>query len=211
MNVALQTGSRPPYAEFFETQVEDREASLQAGHYVGKPVHMVRLRQVGSRDHVDKVAEDWLKTIHQNPNMMPEWVIRFRAAYDQFKQGLEPVVDGTHIKMWPAVSPAQAATIIGAGIRSVEDLAAANESALARIGIGARELQRKALTWLETARTTGKAAAEIDSLRVHNSQLESSMDELRVELAKLRAQVGVQGAQPVGEDEDFLGKPKKNK
>lgn len=209
MNVAVQTGARPPHVDFYEDQLEDREASLAAGHYVGKPVNMVRVRQAGSKDSIERVADDWVDSLPRNPSVLPQWVVHFNAMYDQFKRGLDPVADGTHIKMWPAVSPAESKTLLSAGVRTVEDLALANEPMLLRIGMGARALQQKAVAWLDSAKTTGKAAAELDELRVKVAQLIASDEEKNKQIAELRLKAPPAGAKAVADDDDFLGTQKK--
>lgn len=211
MNVALQTGARPPYIEFYEDQVEDREASLAAGHYVGKPVNMVRVRQAGSKDSVERVAEDWLRNLSKNPAILPQWEIHFQAMFDQYKRGLEPAVNGTHVRDWTSASPAERKTLQAAGVLTVEDLAVANEPMLQRVGMDARKLQQKAVAWLDASKTTGKTAAELDALRVMVAQLQEKDQARDAELAALRMQVGKEGAKAVSEDDDFLGTEKKKR
>ena len=74
--------------------------------------------------------------------------------------------------------PAQVKAILDANVRTVEDLAVANESTLAAIGMGARSLKEKAQAWLDSASSTGKTAEELDELRKQvaglNKQLETA-------------------------------------
>lgn len=211
MNVALQEGGRPPHVEFYEDQREDRAASMAAGHYVGIPVDMVKLRQAGAKDSVDRNAKEWLESLPRNPNMLPQWIVHINAMYDQYKRGLEPTPNGTHVKMWPAASPSEIKTLVAAGILTVEDLAVANEPTLARIGMFSRSLQQKAVAWLDSAKTTGKTAAELDDLRVKVAQLAADAEQKNTVIAELRAQIGVKGARAVADEDDFLGTTKEGK
>jgi hypothetical protein len=211
MNVALQTGARPPHIDFYEGIFEDRAKSLEAGHFVARSVDMVRIRQAGSKDSVEKDAESWLKTLHQNPNMLPDWVVQFKAMYAQYKEGLEPVANGTHIRDWGSISQAQQKTLLASGVRTVEDLALANEPLLQRVGMDARALQNKAKAWLDAAKGTGKTAAELDELRTRTKQQDEAIAELRQLVAELRAKVPAPGAKTVAEEDDFLGATKKGK
>jgi hypothetical protein len=211
MAVTVQSGARPPHVEFYEAHVEDRTASLAAGHYVAKPVTMVRVRQTGSKDSVDRDAEDWLSQLNKNGSILPEWAARFKIMYQQYKEGQEPVIDGTDLRTYAAISPAQLHTLRAAGLRSVEDLANANEPTLQRIGMEARRLQREARAWIDTAKSTGVASAELAALREKDAQRDVEMEEMRKMLASLRAQVPAAGAKTVAEEDDFLGTPKEKK
>lgn len=178
MAVALQEGSRPPFIKFYQDSVEDRAATEATGKYTALSVNMVEVRQAGSKDSVQKNAEDWLKSLQHNPTIRPEWVGMFHDAYERWKKGQDPVAHGTAIKDWPSISRAQVDMILSAQIPTVEDLAAANEMALARIGIGGRELQQKARAWLESADSFGKGGEELVALRTKNAALEARIQAL---------------------------------
>lgn len=206
MSVSLleDARSRPPFIEFEERSVEDRDASIKAGHLVMKSVDYVIIRQPGSKDSVEKEALIWLEGAKKNASFNPAWVDRFHAHYKMWKQGQEITPDGTHIRMWAPISKAEAETLIAARILTVEDLAAANEDALRTIGIGARALQQKARAWLESAAKTGKTAEEITLLRATTESQNQQIEELRDKVRMLARQLAEANNTKAPAD-DFLG------
>ncbi len=180
MSVSLQqSAGRPPYVVFQQRQIEDRTASTATGKYATKTVDIAIIRQSGSSNSNEIEANDWLERISHNPGYPPEWVDGFRKHYALWKQGQEAPLNGTPIREWGAISPDQRNHMLQLLIMTVEDLAAANESTLMRIGMGGRELKQKAQTWLNTANDVGKAAAELGALRVENAAIKDEMEKLR--------------------------------
>lgn len=164
----MEEKARPPYVMFEVRSVEDREASIEAGHYVGKDVNYAIVTPSGSKDRIEKVAEEWLANMEEGvkqERIPGEWLEAYTKKYETWKETREVPEDGTPILSWPALSPSQAKAILDANVRTLEDLVAANESTLAAIGMGARALKEKAKAWLDSAQDTGKTAEELDSLR----------------------------------------------
>lgn len=198
-----------PHLTFSEESVEDRTLSLAAGRLVSKSVDMVTIRQPGCKDDVSREAVPWLEALHQNPNWQPEWVERAKSMYRQFKEGLEITQVGTHIRMWPPISKAEAETVMSAGLRTVEELAGANEQVLSRIGMGARALKDKARAWLDSAEKDGRGAAELNVLREQNAQQSAQIAELVAKLNQMLATPAAPAPQvvtpeAVAVEDDFL-------
>ena len=190
----LSTAPVMPHLFFEEESVEDRNASLAAGGLISKSVDMVTIRQPGSKDDVKREAGPWLATLPQNPNWSPEWVERAKAMYKQFKEGLEITQVGTHVRMWPPISKAEAETLMAAGLRTVEELALANEQSISRIGIGGRDLKQRAQAWLDSASKDGRAAGELAVLREANAKQGEQIADLMAKLNQLlAAQAPTQG------------------
>ena len=206
MTISLMSAGepRPPHVFFEERSVEDREQSIATGAVKMTSVDYVIVQQPGSKDTVEKEAKIWLEAAKHNPNFPPVWVDRFHAQYKLWKEGHEPTPDGTHVRMWAAVTKAEAETLINAGIKTVEDLAAANEEALRRVGIGARSLQQKARAWVEAAAKTGATAEEITQLRVMNEAQQKQIEDLREKIRKLAQAQGQTDKTSVEETDDFL-------
>lgn len=203
MSVGLMNtgGPRPPIVNFEERSVEDRAATAQVGSKQMKAVDYVLLNQPGSKDTVEREALPWLESLHQNRNFDSGWVSRVKEHYKLWKQGHEITPNGTHIRMWAAIDKAQADTLIGAGLLTVEDLASANEEALRRVGIGARDLKNKAVAWMEAASKTGKTAEELTLLRATVETQEKQIAELRDKIRLLaRAQAQAKTEEPVTDD-----------
>ena len=179
MSVSLQGGNRPPYVTFEERSIEDRAQSIAKGRRVDRAVDWAILRQSGSKDNVEVEASVWLAGLDKDPNMVPLWADKFKADYERWKKGQEATPDGTHVSQWPAISKAEATTLIACNVRTVEDLASANEPTLVRIGIGARNLQNKAKEWLKVADGTGRAAEELAALRARVMAQDDQLESMR--------------------------------
>ena len=148
---------RPPYVMFERRAVEDRSASIAAGHYVAKDVDFAVITRPGSRDSRDKNAIEWLAELREKArqNLVPQtWYRGFQESYDAWKNGQTLPEKGTPIKGWQLLGPAAQETVIAAGFRTVEDLANADESSLQKIGTGAISIRLKAQGWLEAVKGT---------------------------------------------------------
>ena len=184
--------ARPPYVTFEFRAEEDRAASIEAGHYVSKDVAYVLITPMGSKDRIERVAEEWLDKLRQDADegrFPREWFQAFKGAFADWKSGRESPVEGTAFELWPPASPAQVRMLLDLRIRTVEDLAHANEEALRRIGMGGRALKQKAVDWLSAAVSGGKLAEEIGSLRQENETLRARNDQLEGQLRDLGAKV----------------------
>ncbi len=182
--------ARPPYVMFETRTVEDREATIAAGRYVGKDVNYAIVTPSGSKDRIEKIAEEWLAGLEEGvkqERIPGEWLEGYTRKYRTWVETREMPEEGTPVMGWPAISPSQAKAILDANVRTLEDLAEANESTLTAIGMGARALKEKAKAWLDTADGTGKAAEELDSLRKQVDTLTKSVETLSKANEKLQA------------------------
>jgi hypothetical protein len=185
----MAPANRPPNVEFMESSVEDRNASIAAGHLVLKPQHMVCVRQIGSKDSIEFIADQWLQQqedMARNGRLPAEWAAFYRKKYEAFIAGVEGPVNGFPIREWPSINKAMAQNAIAAGVNSVEDLAAANEETLQRIGMGARGLQQKAKAFLDT-RNGGVNAEEVAALRAQLADRDERVKSLEDRLLALEA------------------------
>jgi hypothetical protein len=48
---------KPPYVRFEVRSVEDRTASIESGHYVGKDVIFAIVTPAGTRDRIEREAD----------------------------------------------------------------------------------------------------------------------------------------------------------
>lgn len=201
-----ESPGRPPLVIFREDFVEDRDASQKAGHMVTRPINTVILRQPGARDTVEKVAEEWLETLSRNRDMRPEWVQAYKNHFIEWQKdrSSDAAVIGTHIKLWPAIDKKFAELFLNAGVRTVEDLAQANEELIARIGIGGREWQYKARKWLETSKNVGTVVEEVLALKAKEEANKAKIKELEEKLMLMSAGVRPgQTPKTVSPEDDF--------
>lgn len=172
---------KPPFVRFEIREVEDRNATIAQGHYVGRDVIFVKVSPVGTKDTIEAVAEDWIKNVEEGVKQerIPEaWLHAFRRALEDFKNSRETPEEGTSIKEWPVASPAQVRMLLDINVTTVEHLADANEETVSRLGMGGRALKQKARAWLDSAQDTGKVTEEINALREENRELKER-DEIR--------------------------------
>lgn len=182
----IEEKDRPPYVRWEIRAVEDRTASLAAGAYVAKDVDYAIIMRPGSKDTVEKEARVWLNEIKAKAreNMIPAtWPAAFEASYKMWKEGEEMPPNGTPIKTWPPLSPAQSQMIIRAGILTVEDLANLPDSELGIIGIGGLGLKQKAQSWLQSKNSL---AEENAALKVRTAELEGQVAAMMADLQKLK-------------------------
>jgi len=181
---------RPAYISFELRAEEDRQATIAAGHYVPKEVEYVIITPQGSKDRTERVAADWFVKLAQDvkeQRFPQEWLTAYRSAYKDWKEGNETPLTGTPIKSWPVASPGQIAACLMANIRTVEDLAAANEESIGRVGMGGRALKQKAVEWLSASANIGKTTEEITALKQANTELKARNESLEARLLKLEA------------------------
>jgi hypothetical protein len=184
----LEQKARPPFARFEVRTIEDREASIASGHYVGKDVVYALVTPAGSRDCVEKPADEWITGLRdavRDSRIPAEWPDAYQRALDSFIAGREDTTQGTPIKDWPSASPSQIRTLMDIGIVTVEHLAEANEETLSRIGMGGRALKEKAINWIINAEK-GVGVEEITALQQENKDLRLALDELMKKVEKLQ-------------------------
>ncbi len=170
---------RPPFVTFEVRAEEDRQASIETGQYRAKDVDYALITPAGSKDRVERVVADWFAHLAEQSaqgRFPAEWLEGYKHKYKLWKEGQELPVNGTPIKTWNVLSPAQCKTLLDLHVLTVEDLAAANEELLARIGMGSRSLQASARDWLASAKDIGATAAKLTDL---NAQLESALARIK--------------------------------
>jgi hypothetical protein len=172
---------RPAYVEFETRAIEDREATIEQGYWVGKDVDYAVITPPGGSLVVERNAEEWFAQLAQQGS---PFLAVYERAYRAWKDQEEIPIEGTAIKTWAAISPSDIARVIKANVRTVEDLARAPEAALTKMGMGARALQEKAKAWLETA-DQGKVAEELAALRARLDDLENDNERLTEDKAEL--------------------------
>lgn len=178
--------ARPPFVEFKRLAIHDPVKTQELGRRVTKDVDFAFIMQPGSRDQVERVATDWLemiktKNLEASPDAYPdEWVRGFHEKYKAWSEGQEIPLDGTSVKEWPVLSPAQAENFIALRILTIEDVVAMSEDALGRYGMGGRELREKAREWLQGKDVTKNVMHE-------NEELKKQLAEMSERLAQLES------------------------
>lgn len=190
--MSVVSNELPPYVVFERRPVEDRNASIAAGHHVHKDVDYAIITRAGARDTFEQEVSVWFDQLAKrvkDAQFPAEWLRGYRESYEAWKKGEELPPEGTPIKTWPVASPAQIKDILAVGIRTVEDLAKLPDSELSSLGIGAMSLKQKAAAWLDSAAKTGKAAEQLSTLQRQISDLSQLAQAQAAEIAALRAQL----------------------
>lgn len=183
---------RPPYVMFETRAEEDRDASQKAGHYVGRDVDYVFVTPHGSKDRIERVAADWIAKLEDDAlqeRIPKEWLRHFKGLFEDFKGGREGRVNGIPVQNWPGLSPSQVKTCQSLKLFAVEDVAAMNEEAIARMGMGARALKQRAQEYLAAAKDVGQVAEASASLKLENEGLKAQVAQLTDSLKLLSAQM----------------------
>lgn len=180
---------RPPYLEFSRRAVEDRALSVEKGHYVSKDVDFVAVQRPGSRDIHEEEAVSYLKKYEEKvrAGLAPvAWLAMFKTNYDMWKSGQEAPAEGTSLKAWPLISPAQCDNLIRMKVRTVEDLANLPEGELSQLGMGVLGLRIKAKEWLNQGSEKGVLIEKIAELTRDNQSLAASLQKLAEEFKTMK-------------------------
>ena len=183
---------RPPYVIFEARAEEDRNASIEAGHYVAHDVDFAIITPIGSKDRIERPVADWFAKLTGDVaegRFKSEWLKAYRGIYADWKAGNESPLIGTDIRNWPVVSPAQIRNLLEIHVHTIEDLAVANEEVISSIGMGGRALKQKAIDWLASAASSGKPSEELASLRASNEDLKTRNASMESQLKALATEV----------------------
>jgi hypothetical protein len=187
---------RPAYVRFEVRAIPDAEATLAAGHHVSKDENWVLVTPPYSKDCVESPAEKWFaqKEIDVRNGRVPQrHMDMWKDAYKRWLAGLDEPINGTSVKEWNAISPAQCKNLLAVNIRTIEDVAAANDEGLRRMGMGGVDLRNKARVWLQAAKDHGPLINEVTSLKKENDVLKGSVESLTEQVALLKRHLESKG------------------
>ncbi len=128
------------WAEFYMRSMIDGVATKEAGRTIVKDVPHVKIIQPG---------ESRL-SVYDQPATNDD-VNRFSRQWAAFQSGQKQEATGSPLSLLFPQSPATVENLNRCGIRTVEQLAGANDAALQEMGMGARSFQQKAVSYLEQA------------------------------------------------------------
>lgn len=195
-----QAAATAPWVEFKKISVEDRTASVEAGSYIAVDVDYAFITPAGSKDCVEKPVKEWFEGLAQQVEAQRfpgEWLRAFRNMYEAWQKSEEVPIEGTSVKNWSVASPAQIEMLLRLHVRTVEQLAAANEDVISKLGMGGRNLVDKAKAYVQQSTSgTGKLAEDNANLRAALEEAKTVTATLEEQMRMLQAQVAaLQGAQ----------------
>lgn len=183
---------RPAYVSFSRKAVEDKAASLAAGHYVAKDVDYVHVTPAYTKDVFDQKVSVWFaqKEADVNTGRFPQqWLDMYKAQYQAWLKGQSLPLNGIPIRGWGVISPAQQETLTRLNILTVEDLSLVNQDGLRMIGPGSLDLKNKAIAWLAELKDKGGNTMEIAALKSENKTLRESVENMQKQIADLVAAI----------------------
>lgn len=194
--------ARPPLVNFETRAEEDRNASIAQGSVVYRDVDYAIITPAGSKDRIEREVKDWFANLQdqvRQGRFNEDWFRYYKRSFESWKAEGEIPLEGTSLRNWPVITPAQVKSLLNWNVQTVEQLATANEETLSRLGMGGRSLKDRAVEWLRASGSeAGKQSAEIVNLRQEltatKAQNETLAQELSIMKAQLQALMGRQGA-----------------
>lgn len=198
---------RPPYVEFQMRAVEDRSESLKQGRYMTKDVPFIILVPHGSegKQRIEQEYEVWLQKIKPMTGpkggsydghyevasrFNPDWVQKIETQFRLWKKGEQFEVEGTHLRNWPAISPAQLKNCLDMHLLTVEQLANAADDTVERLGMGGYTLRQRARDWLAAqGGGSAKTAIEMENLRAEVASRDVTISSMKEQLEALQRQI----------------------
>lgn len=181
-----------PFVVFEMRTQEDRAQASPDGVTRMVDVPWAIVRAPGSRDSLEKPAKEWLEQLRQyarDDRIPRNWPAEYEEAFRLWSLGEEMPLQGTAIKSWPPLSPAQRKNLISIGVLTVELLAAANDETLRRLGMGGATLKQLANTWLTEAKDKGSMAQSLEATQVELTQLRTTVAEQAETIKALEAKL----------------------
>lgn len=170
------------WATFRMHPVVDGVASNEQGRTIKKDVLYIKIIQPGENN----------TQVYDQP-ATNEDLQRFPRQFALFQANKEQDVVGSPLSLLFPDSPAIQENLKTMGFRTVEQLAAANDSALQNIGMGARQWQEKAKAYIEAA-DKGKdfhgLSGRLDSLELKLREKDDRIAALEAALAEATAKRG---------------------
>lgn len=179
--VAKANSTGQAIIRFEERSEPDPAKSAAAGHPVYKTTHFACVRNPGSRD-------EWITKV--NDNFFRQYG---RASYDAWCKDQTQPVDGTPLELWPPIPKALVEEWKYFHVRTVEQLASLSDTNVQRMGMGVLEWRKKAVAWLEDAKT-GAASQRLVS---ENERLTREVERLTRQVQDLMSRMDTLPAAPV--------------
>lgn len=161
---------------FFEEAIEDEDESTKQGRPIYKIVDFVRI--VIPPTQWAPTGEEYIGKVTQRE------INRFPQEWNHFQASKDDPVEGTPIKMWPAVNVAQVKELLGVGLQTVEqlaDLTPREVSSNAWIEV----LHKKAVEWVNAATDNN----ELLRLQARITELEQEVEGLLEDKKELIATI----------------------
>ena len=154
------------FVQFYLEAIKDEEATIKQGRPIFNDREYIKIIPVGDKNTVvcEPVSED-----HK---------MRWPAQYAAFKNQQHQPQEGTPIDQWPPLTKSQVMMFKAANVHTVEQLSNVSDTNLANLGMGARELREKAITYLKSAEGSAPTLALQQQLNEAMKQIEALKNQL---------------------------------
>lgn len=167
------------FPRFYLRAKENPGKTKSAGRPIFEDIEYVEITIAG-----DKQTQIDRKVTNEDKARWPD-------HYKAFQDGLEAPVEGTPLQEWPVITESKRKELLALHIKTVEALAQLNDNGINRLGMGGRELVKKAQAFVEQA----EGMAPINNLIEENEQLteqlaaqQSQIDDLMKKMAAIGKQ-----------------------
>jgi hypothetical protein len=191
----MERKDKPAYVRFERRPIEDKAATMKEQRLVMKDIDYAIITAPYSKDEFIIKVDSWfaqMKIDVSNGKTPKEWEGMYREAYQHWQNGQEMPLNGTAIRGWGVISPAQQETLIRMNVRTVEDLASINDEGLRRVGMGAIDLKNKANAWLAQLQDKGPLTIKMSALQQELENMKVRQATLEEQNEKLKAMVPAQ-------------------
>lgn len=158
---------------FYQDSLQLGFASEQAGHPVFEDRDFIEINIPGDMSNVicREATENDKKT--------------YASLYAQYKQGLEPSINGTPLEAWSRLTRAQVQNYKALHFQTVEQIAEMSDTAAGKVGMGAMADRTAAKAYLEQAKDS--ALAQKQALVIERQ--DNDIAELKAQIAALASQL----------------------
>lgn len=184
-NASAREADKSLAVRFYMEPLKDDQKSIEEGRPIYVDTEMVEIRVRGDRNNVV-----------QRP-ARPDDQKRFPAAYKAFKDGVDGQAAGTPLREWPVMSRSAVEELKYFGFYTVEQLAAADDAACARMN-GLSTFRAKAKIFLEHA--AGGSPAE--RLLKENQDMKNQLEAMQRQMVELNALVQAQAQAKASKSKD---------
>lgn len=175
----LSEGDKQLGVEFFMEAVENKRKSEAEKRPIFDDVEMVRIIIPGDTKRKPVFRAHEMHYVPAEKRQMT-YAERFPGQYKAFRENIEDFVSGTPLSELPFLTVARRAEMKHLGIVTVEQLAGLQDNNMKKLGMDGRGIVEKAKAYLAAAKDTAE------------------VDDLRRQVAELKAQIGTVTGPTVG-------------